>query len=163
MNMEKNRIPLKTNIGYLLNKPAGFFRDAELKLDQVFIEPDLDITNLDFSYRLSRVQEGVLLQAKLRGTIPAQCVRCLCDTTVTVSAPVNEIYFFPEKVREATDLVIPDDGYIDFAELIRDYLLLSVPINVVCKPDCKGICTICGQNLNQQDCGHQDNRIIIEE
>ncbi len=163
MNIEKKRIPLKTNIGYLLNKPSGYSRDAELQLEEVFIEPDLNVWNLDVKYRFSRVQEGILLQAQLSGRIPAQCVRCLCDSTVMVTTPIEEIYFFPEKVLEATDLAIPDDGYIDLGELFRDYLLLGMPINFVCKPDCKGICTVCGQDLNLKDCGHTDNRIILEE
>jgi len=163
MNMEKKRIPLKTNIGYLLNKPSGYARDAEIKLEEVFIDPDLNVWDLDVRYRFSRVQEGILFQAQLSGRIPAQCVRCLSDSTVTVTTPVEEIYFFPEKVKEVTDLVIPDDGYIDLGELFRDYLLLGMPINFVCKSDCKGVCTICGQNLNLQDCGHTDNKILLEE
>jgi uncharacterized protein len=40
--------------------------------------------------------------------------------------------------------------------LIREYALLEVPINPVCKVDCKGLCPVCGENLNQADCGHKD-------
>ncbi|MEA4810941.1 MAG: DUF177 domain-containing protein [Anaerolineaceae bacterium] len=161
--MEKNRIPLKTNIGYLLNKPVGYARDAELKLDEVFIDPDLNVHNLDVRYRFSRIQEGILLQAELKGRLAAQCVRCLEDSFVNVETLIEEVFFFPEKLREETDLVIPDDGYIDLGVLFRDYLLLGLPIHFVCQPDCKGVCTFCGQNLNLKDCGHQDNKILIEE
>ena len=161
--MEKKRIPLKTNIGYLLNKPNGYSRDAELVLDEVFIDPDLNVRDLDVKYRFSRVQEGLLFQADLKGKIEAQCVRCLADSYCQVETKIEEIYFFREKIREETDLVIPEDGYIDLGELFRDYLLLGLPIHFVCRTDCKGVCTVCGQDLNLADCGHTDNKILLEE
>ncbi len=133
MNMEKKRIPLKTNIGYLLNKPSGFARDAELQLDEVFIDPDLDVWDLDVKYRFSRVQEGILFQGQLSGRISAECVRCLCESTVSVTTPIEEIYFFPEKVREATDLVIPDDGYID-GRIFRGLPASGCAHKFVCSP-----------------------------
>ena len=58
--------------------------------------------------------------------------------------------------------VVPEDGYIDLGRPIRDYLLLDLPINLVCKPDCKGICVECGVNLNRETCEHTDSRIIFD-
>ena len=44
--------------------------------------------------------------------------------------------------------------HIDLAPLIREYALLDVPIKPICKPACKGLCPVCGEDLNQVDCGH---------
>ena len=70
---------------------------------------------------------------------------------------------FPERTQEETDQLVPVDGYIDLADIFRDYLLLEIPINYLCKPDCKGVCVECGQNLNVADCPHTDRRIILPD
>jgi uncharacterized protein len=49
----------------------------------------------------------------------------------------------------------PFDGKtIDLDPVVREQVLLALPVSVVCKEDCKGLCTVCGQDLNVQDCGH---------
>lgn len=49
----------------------------------------------------------------------------------------------------------PFDGKtIDLDPVVREQVLLALPVTVVCSEDCKGLCTVCGQNLNEQDCGH---------
>lgn len=49
----------------------------------------------------------------------------------------------------------PFDGKtIDLDPVVREQVLLALPVTVVCKEDCKGLCAECGQNLNEQDCGH---------
>jgi uncharacterized protein len=49
----------------------------------------------------------------------------------------------------------PFDGKtIDLDPVVREQVLLALPVSVVCKEDCKGLCPVCGQDLNVQDCGH---------
>jgi uncharacterized protein len=43
---------------------------------------------------------------------------------------------------------------IDLDPIVREQLLLALPVTVVCREDCKGLCTVCGQDLNESDCGH---------
>lgn len=43
---------------------------------------------------------------------------------------------------------------IDLDPVVREQVLLALPVSVVCGEDCKGLCTTCGQDLNEQDCGH---------
>jgi uncharacterized protein len=52
-------------------------------------------------------------------------------------------------------LILPEDAHIDLQPLIREYALLEIPIKPICKPDCKGLCPVCGEDLNQVDCGHK--------
>jgi len=68
-----------------------------------------------------------------------------------------------ERFQEETDEeTIPEDGYIDLGGLFRDYLLIELPMNSVCKKDCKGICIECGQDLNEGECEHTDSRVIFD-
>ena len=54
-------------------------------------------------------------------------------------------------------LLLPDDMHIDLAQLLREYALLEVPISPLHSPDCKGLCPVCGQDLNIRDCGHRQD------
>ncbi|MFZ5445566.1 MAG: YceD family protein [Myxococcota bacterium] len=49
----------------------------------------------------------------------------------------------------------PFDGKtIDLDPIVREQVLLALPVTVVCRDDCKGLCSTCGQDLNEKDCGH---------
>lgn len=43
---------------------------------------------------------------------------------------------------------------IDLDPVVREQVLLALPVSVLCRDDCKGLCSICGQDLNEKDCGH---------
>ena len=161
--MEKQHYSLRANVGFFFNKPIGFSRDFHAEFPEIFLEPDLNVLNLKAAYRFSRNREGLLLQAELSGEIQALCVRCLSESNVPVNAKFEELFYFPGRTQEETDQLVPNDGYIDLADIFRDYLLLEIPINHVCKTDCKGVCVECGQNLNLADCGHINSRIILPE
>ena len=51
---------------------------------------------------------------------------------------------------------LPDNGYMDLGELIREYLVMEVPYSPVCKEDCKGLCPVCGKNLNFEPHQHPE-------
>ena len=161
--MEKQKYSLRANDGFFFNKPSGFSRDFHAEFPEIFLEPDLNVFNLQAAYRFSRTREGLLLQTELRGDIQSQCVRCLTESTVPVATSFEELFYFPERTQEETDQLVPTDGYIDLADIFRDYLLLEIPINHLFKPDCKGVCVECGQNLNVADCPHTDRRIILPD
>lgn len=59
-------------------------------------------------------------------------------------------------------MVIPEDGNVDFAPLVREYLLLEVPIKLLCRENCRGLCPECGENLNVSLCEHQSQMIQNE-
>ena len=160
--MEQKRYPLKTNIGYFLGKPIGFEREFHVEYDEIFIQPDLNVFDLVCDYRISRTQEGLLFRGTLSGRIEAECGRCLETGLANVDTQFEELFFFPERIRDEGDQVIPEDGYIDLSETFRDYLLLGLPINYVCRAECKGICTECGQNLNLAECEHNSARIRFD-
>jgi uncharacterized protein len=55
----------------------------------------------------------------------------------------------------------PFDGKtIDLDPIVREQVLLALPVAVLCREDCKGLCTVCGQDLNEQDCGHAGKKDV---
>ena len=161
--MEKLHYSLRANVGFFFNKPIGFSRDFHAEFPEIFLEPDLNVLKFQVAYRFSRTREGLLLQTELSGDVQAQCVRCLTESSMPVATKFEELFYFPERTQEETDQLVPMDGYIDLADIFSDYLLLEIPINHLCKPDCKGVCVECGQNLNLADCSHTDSRIFLPD
>jgi len=163
--VNKSKNPLRLNVGYLYNKPIGTVRDVPIDFDSISLD-DLQIKNLTSFVRISRTREGLLLQVKGQAEIETTCVRCLDSFYLPIEMEFEELFEFPSRYREETDLMLPEDGYIDLQPLYREYLILATPIKRLCNPDCLGLCVICGANLNQETCEHypenEKNASIIE-
>jgi len=145
--------PLRLNVGYLYNKPIGTSREVPVDFDEIRIE-DLHVKDLETTVRISRTREGLLLQVNAEAKVKANCVRCLDEFFLPVDIQFEELYQFPSRHREETDLLLPQDGYIDLNPLFREYLILSMPIKRLCQEDCKGLCVVCGADLNETTCEH---------
>lgn len=154
MNNSDN--PLRLNVGYLFNKPIGTSREIPVESEQLDLD-DLIVRDIESLVKVSRTSEGLLLQVKGTASVETNCVRCLDEFFQPVSIEFEELYQFPSRFREETDLILPSDGYIDLRELYREYLILAIPIKALCKPDCKGLCIVCGSNLNENTCEHDQH------
>ncbi|MCH7481045.1 MAG: DUF177 domain-containing protein [Chloroflexi bacterium] len=55
-----------------------------------------------------------------------------------------------------SELLVPDNHIIELGPLVREYLVLDMPINPLCKPDCLGLCADCGKNLNDSPHVHDE-------
>ena len=97
----------------------------------------------DITYHLSAVMAGADLIVTGSASVPLAtvCARCLDDIRVPIS--VKKLCFHFEKVR---------DLEVDLTDDVREELLLAVPSCFYCSPDCKGICPVCGTNLNHASC-----------
>jgi uncharacterized protein len=148
--------PLRLNVGYLYNKPIGTSREVTVDFGEIEIE-DLQVQDLESTVRLSRTREGLLMQVSAEARVETTCVRCLDTFFLKVAVSFEELYQFPSRHREETDLILPADGYIDLDPLYREYLILAMPIKRLCQEDRKGLCAICGVNLNGNSCEHHPN------
>ncbi len=144
---------MRLNVGYMYNKAIGTSRATPVDVDKIELE-DILARNLASVVRISRTREGLLLQVSAEAEIQTICARCLEEFSLPVSVEFDELYQFPSRHREETDLILPADGYIDLEPLYREYFILEMPIKRLCKPDCKGLCAICGVNLNTTICEH---------
>ncbi len=153
--MPNPRYPLRVNVGFLLNQPAGTSREITFDLGDFKLSPDFETSTLKGAIRINRTPQGVLAQADFKAEIPATCVRCLEDFLQLIQTDFTELFSYKSHPTTEMGLIIPEDGNIDFAPLVREFLLLEVPIKLLCREDCKGLCSICGENLNQTVCEHQ--------
>jgi len=148
--------PLRLNVGFVVAQSAGFSRDFPFDLPQTNIPPDLQLSYLTGSVRATRTPQGILLQADLHSEINLECVRCLTDFEHSLRVDFTELYAFSQRYVTDSGLLMPETGMIDLAPVLREYTLLEIPISPLCQPDCKGLCPICGNNLNEGNCYHED-------
>lgn len=107
----------------------------------------------DITYHLSAIMAGADLIVTGSASVPLAtvCARCLDDIRVPIA--VKKLCFHFEKVR---------DLEVDLTDDVREELLLAVPSCFYCSPDCKGICPVCGTNLNHASCSCDRNQAESE-
>lgn len=157
--MSLSRYPLRINVGFLLNQPIGTNRDIFFEFPAIRLSSDLEVTQFSSTVNVGRTPQGILLQAEVKGFTPVQCVRCLTEFQFPLKCEFSELYAFDDSSTSESGLILPEDGNIDLAEVIREYLLLEIDIKPICKPDCKGLCPFCGEDLNVTTCEHQIERV----
>jgi uncharacterized protein len=149
------RRPLRLNVGYLIKSPIGTRRDFNFDYEKMRLGEDLTVLNFIGKASFDRTQQGLLLQGKFEATADLECVRCLDTFSQPLKGSFCDLYAFDKRNITDSGLLVPEDAQIDLEPLLREYALLEFPINPVCKPDCKGLCPVCGENLNLTDCGHR--------
>lgn len=152
--MNQPRFPLRVNAGFLLNQPIGTFREMRFELPLLRMDDEVEFTNLHGMARITRTPQGMLVQGNFKGLTGVECARCLGTFLQPTATTFDELYAFDERSASDSGLILPEDANIDLAPLVREYLLLDVPINPICRPDCKGLCPACGADLNQVVCEH---------
>ncbi|MGD2157441.1 MAG: DUF177 domain-containing protein [Anaerolineales bacterium] len=145
----------RLNVGFIAHQSVGYSRDFLFELDRSHLPPDLELYNLVGQARVSRTTQGLLVQVKLSASSSDQCVRCLKQFEQELSPNFTELYAFQSHADEDTELILPENGVIDLEPLVREYMLLEIPIKPVCQPDCLGLCPVCGENRNSTDCDHE--------
>jgi uncharacterized protein len=128
-------------------------------LDSYFInrlEPaeDFSVSNFKGLARVTRTPQGMLVQMNVEAAVLSECVRCLMEYVQSLQASFNEMYAFKPTAVTESNLVLPDDSNINLAPLVRECLITELPIKSLCKEDCKGLCTVCGEDLNVSMCEH---------
>jgi len=109
--------------------------------------------------------ENYFAHGSIEGRLALTCDICLGAFEYPVRSEF-ELYVQSdtgETIPESEDVDIihvgKQDVYVDLSEFLHDMLLLEIPIQKRCRPDCKGLCSVCGGNLNEQECRHERDQI----
>jgi uncharacterized protein len=102
---------------------------------------------------LDSVLGGIEVIGQVRATWVGECRRCLGPVGGELVADVRELYR-PLGPTEDDEETYPIDGdHLDLAPLVRDAVLLDLPLAPLCRADCAGLCPICGADRNSEACG----------
>lgn len=136
--MRLNLIELEEGISFKeVKSKIGFqnlnFRNQEIKTPDPF-ELELNIYNSEETFTFT---------GKLKGELILECSRCLEEFTYFVNVDIQE-----ELPKEN----IEDINNVEINDLLKNNIFLSLPIKPLCSEDCRGLCSVCGQNLNHGQC-----------
>jgi uncharacterized protein len=137
---------------------------------QIFAEkenPGLPLGSIDGSVTLKRIGETLYLEGDFRTEAETDCSRCLETARLPISATFKyvlssaqvEHQVEQELGAEDLDFVSYQDDLVDLDPLIIEQILLQIPMKVLCREDCRGLCPRCGINLNKDHCQCHDERI----
>jgi uncharacterized protein len=101
------------------------------------------VTPIALTVYINRDKEEAYAHVSAAGKIEAVCSRCLSSYTVDFKRDFD----FSYDLRGKAVLDLTDD--------IRSEIILEYPVKPLCKEGCKGLCQICGKNLNEGSCGHK--------
>jgi uncharacterized protein len=140
------------------------FRQVLQPGEIAFLDPDLrQRTPLDVvgtAELVGSIQE-IRVRGHLRGEVECACDRCLEPVAVRLDDEFDLLYR-PAQWDARPDAGLTEDesevgfyegGGIELAEVIREQVLLTLPMQRLCREECKGICPMCGQNRNGGECG----------
>jgi uncharacterized protein len=104
---------------------------------------------VDATVTVSRTASGFAFKLCFYAPLTGPCMRCLADAGPVIEVEAREV----EQLGEAEEFHSPyfDDGVLQLAAWAHDALVLSVPPRLLCRDDCRGLCPVCGENLNDSD------------
>ncbi|MEU7282749.1 DUF177 domain-containing protein [Streptomyces sp. NPDC045431] len=140
---------------------------ADLGIAEVIGVPEGSPVELEL--RLESVMEGVLVTGTARARAEGECVRCLEPLHQDVVADFQEMFSYPDTddrghrkgaadddAEDDEDMTPLEDGMFDLEPVLRDAVVLALPLQPVCREDCAGLCPDCGVSLNDDPDHHHD-------
>ena len=150
------------NVAQLLKLPQGTARQCAFDEEASALGEAGVAARVRGQASLVRTGRGILADCRFETALAAECARCLEATTTPVAGRFQEEFLPTVDVRTGVPLAddpeseafpIGDDHVLNLGEAIRQHVLMAAPLQPLCRPDCRGLCPDCGQDLNQGPCG----------
>ncbi len=153
-------MPVQYNVATLLREPVGSTREYNID-SRIPIDGEKPYQRVTGHATLLRMKHGVLVTAQLQGVQSGQCSRCLREVDVPLRVEIEEEFFASVDPGTGTALPAPedpeafridDDLTLDLEDAVRQYWTAALPMQPLCRPDCRGLCPRCGKDWNQGAC-----------
>lgn len=161
---------LSWNVAELLRAAPGTSREYPVGIERLPIADDLaTAAPVRGSVRLASTGRGILARGHLTTALPETCSRCLTAVTSPVEVDIEEEALpsididtgaLVDADAEPDVLRLDDHHELDLSEAVREAISLAEPITVLCRPDCRGLCLVCGADLNADPShGHGEDEL----
>jgi uncharacterized protein len=163
--------PLVWNVSGLLSEDPGATRDYDIAGITIDLGQDLRLSDpIEGHIRLSRTNRGLLVSARLRASLDAECSRCLREIEVPIEIAIEEEALpsidihsgapvEPETGDDEEPLRLTDHHELDLETPVREAIQLEEPIAALCREACPGLCPVCGDPLDEGAHEHPDDDI----
>lgn len=161
---------MRYNVAQLLKDHVGAMRNYQVQEDITDLDPALKpLTDLSGHADLIRTNDGILVRANLYTNVELTCSRCLTQFATPVRFKIDEEFYPLTDINTGARLPLAEDAdpaatidsnhILDLSEVVRQDLLLALPLVPLCRNECKGLCPSCGQNWNEGDCECDDQEL----
>lgn len=161
---------MKISVAPLMKQPYGATERLDLSEERITPRSEhgalleIGVRAVEGDALLTHTNPGILLQADLEADVELECGRCLDRFVAPIPVHVGEQYYaiidvvtgasLPEPPRDA--YTIGHDFDIDVTPLVREHVLLELPLKPLCREDCAGICPVCGRDQNREPHRHEE-------
>jgi uncharacterized protein len=131
--------------------------------------PDLEFQGEKLSFdgparvfaKISNTGRALIVKGKVTGALKVHCGRCLEPFSLPLEVQLSEVYYpaddedFPAvdpSAEEAQDWIPFSGNVLDITPEVLKSILLEMPMRFLCREECRGLCSFCGQNLNRASC-----------
>ena len=123
---------------------------------------------IELDLRLESVMEGVLVTGTAHAGVQGECVRCLEPIERELDADFQELYSYPDAGEhyggqaaegdegDEEETLFVEDDLFDLEPVLRDAVVLALPMQPVCRDDCPGLCATCGVRLTDDPDHHHE-------
>jgi uncharacterized protein len=161
--------PLTWNVAGLLADGVGTDRTYDIADATIGLPEDLTLAEpISGGVRLTRTNRGILADARLHTALAGECARCLRALSTPIDVVLEEEYLpsidlLSGRPVDAEDepeaLRLTDHHELDLEPSVSDAISLAEPIAPLDRPDCPGLCVVCGQPLDEGVHDHPDDDI----
>jgi len=151
---------MKYHLSHLVAGSLGENTSVHVQEGTTTLDQDLTIDFLRGEILFTRVNRGIYAEGHLRTQVQANCARCLEHISYPLEFEITERFLFvPRKEDPEPVYLISGNAVIDISEPTRQQIWINLPIRLLCRPDCQGLCSQCGINLNKEVCSCQEQVI----
>lgn len=117
------------------------------------VEDDVIDSDIRVSGRIFNRTGIVRISATASYSGKTNCARCNKAFSFEVSVPIDHVLLAQAENEDSDLYIVADDLRLDLDALVCEDVFLAMPSRFLCRKDCKGLCPVCGADLNEGDCG----------
>ncbi len=169
MSAQPTDRPLAWNVAGLLADDVGAGRSYDIVDAGIDLPDELVLAApMAGNVRLTRTNRGIVADARLTTSLAGECARCLRPLTTPIDIKLAEEYLpsidlgtgrAVDLDDEPDALRLTDHHELDLEPSVRDAIILAEPIAPLDRPDCPGLCVVCGMPLDESEHDHPDDDI----
>lgn len=117
--------------------------------------------------RINKEGREIVVSGEIRAGVQLSCNRCLGPASSSIEGGFSFRMVPQKEVSSSEEIELHEEemeveffsgNEVDVRRIIAEQVYLNVPIKVVCRKDCRGLCSQCGRDLNKGDCGHRQDK-----
>ena len=147
---------MRLDVTQLLQGLVGTQVDVQVDLGFHRLSDDLCVEAIKGALNLLRISEGIMVRGVLTVDLDLECTRCLKPVTQTFDVKLDECFRLEQDMHGDEGIsAIDEDNHVDLVPIVRELVIVSTPMQVLCERECLGLCPNCGKDLNTGGCDCQ--------